>query len=403
MLTFIFIKKMYVTDLYKSIDHKKKIIYFGQTLDLDTGISINYSVGFQLAFQSSNRNGGINGYKLNIILYNDKYEPSSSSNNAKILIDYFNVLALIGSFGTPTTASILNDAIKSRPVPLIAPFTGSNIFRTDFNKYLILMNNSSEYEFKLYFENMKENNIQNVGIIYQNDIYGTSYYNSFIKDIIIKNVNLNIISTGTYERNSLDLDKCYNSLFHINNPYDYTEVINSDTLKKMDAVILFVSEKQISRILGYLKRVKPKLFIYYNFFVGTLSTNYKDLEKYNKENIFQSLLTPIELNKEYPELYKKLKDEIEIYQKKNNVVINHSQSLYQGFYSGLLICEVLKKYKNFDNLTRENFIDTFYNIQNFDIYGLKIGPFINNKSNVGFNKAFLNKLIDNKLKTIKII
>jgi branched-chain amino acid transport system substrate-binding protein len=403
IITLIIIKKLYVTDLYKSIDHQKKIIYFGQTLDLDIEISSNYSVGFQLAFQSNNRKGGINGYKLNIILYNDKYEPSASINNAKILIDYFNVLALIGSFGTPTTASILNDTIKSRPIPLIAPFTGSNIFRTDFNKYLILMNNSSEYEFKLYFENMKENNIQNVGIIYQNDIYGTSYYNSFVKDIIIKNINLNIISTGTYERNSVDLDKCYNSLFNINNPYDYVKVINSDTLKKMDAVILFVSEKQISRILGYLKRIKPKLFIYYNFFVGTLTTNYKDLEKYNKENIFQSLLTPIELNKDYPILYKKLKEEIEIYQKNNNATIHHSQSLYQGFYSGLLICEVLKRYQNFHNLTRENFIDTFYNIQDFDIYGLKIGPFINNKSNVGFNKAFLNKLVDNELKTIKTI
>ena len=403
ILTIIFIKKIYVTDLYKSIDHQKKIIYFGQTLDLDNEISGNYSVGFQLAFQCINRNGGVNGYKLNIILYNDKYEPVLASNNAKILVDYFNVLALIGTFGTPTTVSILNDTIKSRPIPLIGPFTASTVYRTEFNKYLIIMNSSFHSEFKLNFEHMKENNIKNIGIIYQNDIYGSSFYNSFIENIIMKNTNINIISTGTYERNSVDLDKCYQTLFNIKNPYDYSEVLNSDNLKKIDAVILFVTEKQISRILGYLKRIKPSIFIYYNFFVGNLNINYKDLDNYNRENIYQTLLTPVELSQNYPILYKKIKEEIDIYQKNNNIVIHESQTLYQGFYTGLLISEVLKKFKNFKKLNRENFIETFYNIQNFDIYGLKIGPFIDNKSNIGFNKAFLNKIVGDHLHTIKTI
>jgi hypothetical protein len=71
--------------------------------------------------------------------------------------------------------------------------------------------------------------------------------------------------------------------------------------------------------------------------------------------------------------------------------------LYQGFYTGLLIIDVLKKFNNFDNLTRENFINMFYSTQNFDIYGLKVGPFIEDKSNTGINYVSLNKIQNKKL------
>jgi len=404
IITIILNKKIYFTDVYKPIDHKKKIIYFGQTIDLENNdISTNYSIGFQLAFQSVNRVGGVNGYKLNIILYNDKYEPSLANINSKILIDYFNVLALIGTFGTPTTVSILNDTIKSRSIPLVGPFTASTVYRKDFNKYLILMNGSFQSEFKLILENIKENNIKNISIIYQNDIYGSSFYNSFVENIIKNKLDINILSTGTYERNSIELDKCYQTLFQVKNPYDYNEISKSDILKNTQSIILFVAEKQISRILGYLKRIKPDIFIYYNFFVGNLESNYNDLSNYNRDNIYQTLLTPVELRQTYPILYQKLLEEIKIYEKNNNVIIRESQTLYQGFYTGLLIIDVLQRFKNFHNLTRENFTNIFYSVQNFNIYGLKIGPFIENKKNVGINVGYLNKVEGNKLKTIKTI
>jgi len=117
---------------YESVDKKNKIIYFGQTLDLSNNkVSINYSQGYELAFNSINRIGGINGYKLKIILYDDKYEPELAYKNSKILVDYFNVLALIGPFGTPTTLSILNNTIKERPIPVIAPFSAGLSLESD--------------------------------------------------------------------------------------------------------------------------------------------------------------------------------------------------------------------------------------------------------------------------------
>ena len=84
-ITFIILKFSLKTDLYNSINFKDKIIYFGQTVDLGVNsVGTYYSNGFKLAFQTYNRKGGINGYQLNIILYNDGYDNSIALNNAKL-------------------------------------------------------------------------------------------------------------------------------------------------------------------------------------------------------------------------------------------------------------------------------------------------------------------------------
>ena len=396
LFTFIFVKRILIADLYHPIDKEHKIIYFGQTLDLENNdISINYSKGFQLAFQSVNRNGGINGYKLKIILYNDKYESSIALTNAKLLIDYYNVLALIGTFGTPTTVEILNECIKSRPIPLIGPFSSSPIIRKIFNKYLILLLGLTKLELDAITKNMIKNNVTNMSIIYQNDSYGIATYTALVQYILNQNLNINIISTGKYERNSVDLENTYKTLFNVKEPYNYDEYKNSTTLNQMQSVLIIASEKQIPYILAELKRIKPSLYLYYTFFAGTNISNYAYLDKYNSDNIYQTLLGPyLDMQNKYPDLYKKLQEEINYFHTTRplSTKIVDTQSLYQGFYTGLLIVDVLKKFDNFDKLDRETFINMFYKTQNFDINGLKIGPFIENKSNSGLNYISLNKI-----------
>ncbi len=401
LFTFLFVKRILITDLYHPIDKDHKIIYFGQTLDLENNdISIHYSKGFQLAFQSVNRLGGINGYKLKIILYNDKYESSIALTNAKLLIDYYNVLALIGPFGTPTTVEILNECIKGRPIPLIGPFSSSPIIRKMFNKYLILLLGSTNLEIKTITDNMIKNNVTNMSIIYQNDSYGIATYTALVQYILKNNLNINIVSTGKYERNSVDLENTYKTLFNVKDPFNYDEYKNSTTLNQIQSVLIVSSEKQIPLFLAELKRIKPSLYLYYTFFAGTNTSNYTYLNNYNSDNIYQTLLGPYnDIQSKYPDLYKKLQDETNYYQTNYPLLpkIVDTQSLYQGFYTGLLIVDVLKKFDNFENLNRESFINMFYNTQNFDISGLKIGPFIEDKSNTGINYVSLNKIQNKSL------
>ncbi len=404
IFTFIFVNYLVKRDIYSSIDHKKKIIYFGQTCDLENNkVSINYSKGFEIAFDYINRNGGINGYQLKIILYNDRYEPELASNNAKLLADYFNVLALIGPFGTPTTIAILDDAVAGRNIPVLFPFSAATSYREIFNKYLLLLNGTFYNEFDIMVNNFRKNNIKNVSIIYQDDTYGKSFYNSFIEYILKNNLDINILSSGSYKRNTVDLDESFRKIFQINDIHDYNDYRSSPVINDLQGVILFCAEQQISYLLGALKKIKPSLFIYYNFFVGNSNNNFKDLQYYNKSNIYQTLLSPNIKSNDH-QLYNLYKRELNNYNKdkKNKKKINEeSQGSYIGFYSGLLIGEVLKNFKDMNELNRDSFTDMFYKKQNFNIYGLKIGPFIDNESNVGLNYVSLNTLKGDNLVMIE--
>lgn len=392
-------------NIYEPIDLKKKLIFFGQTCDLENNkVSIDYSVGFQLAFNKINSNGGINGYKLKIILLNDKYETELSIKNAKLLIDYYNVLSLIGSFGTPTTVGILTDVIQDRPIPLIAPFSGGSAFRKKFNKNLIIMNASFYAEFILLCEHLINNKYFNISIIYQNDIYGQYSYYAFVDYFTDKKYPFNIISTGTHERNSKNIDDCLKDVFNVKNNYDYSEYNDSNLFfNKIQAVIIITAEKEIASLLVQLKKIKPSLAIYYNSFVGTNKANLQYLKLYNNDNIYQTLLSNKNLNN-YPILNNELLHEIEIYNKLNNKNINDTNaSLIQGFYNGLMIGKVLENFKyNMKDLNRESFINMFYKLKDIYIYDFKIGPFIMDKNNEGILYAELNKLQnDLTFKTIK--
>lgn len=388
----------------ESNNYKLKNIYFGQTIDLDNNIAKLYFKGFQLAFQSVNRKGGLKGYIINIVLLNDQYNKQLAVKNASLLVNYYNVLALIGTFGTSTIMEIINTIVNKKNVALIAPFSGSPLLRTSFNKNIILTSGSLIEEYDLLFKIFRQNKITNISIIYQNDEYGYSYLNSLTNYIITQKEKINIMSIASYERNSIFLYDTYKKLFQINKPY--LETYSDKNITQIQAIILFTTETQISSILGTLKKINPSVFIYYNFFVGNNILNYKVIEN-NSSNIYQTL-SSYNIQNKYPDLYNKFLEEVNYYNEfvkldeitSINKIDNFTNTLYQGFYSGLLIIEVLKSFDNLDTITRQTFIDRFYQIKNFDIYGLKIGPFEINKNNIGISYASINKVVDKKLVTI---
>ena len=389
----IMLKTINIT-IAEPIDHYNKIIYFGETCDLENNeTSKDYSKGFQLAFSSINRSGGINDYIIKLVLFNDKYETDLAIQNAKMLIDYYNVLAIVGTFGTPTTVGILQEAILDRPIPLVAPFTSDTSYRKYFNKYLITTNSSFYPEFDLIIKNMLTNSFINVSIIYQNDIYGNYFYNAFVDYVMEHNYPFNFISTGKYERNSDDLDDTFKSVFNVENPYNYSTYDKKQN--NIQAVILFTAEKECSSILGQLKKISPSIAIYYNFFVGTSELNLQYLESKNTDNIYQTLLSHSRLEK-YPKLKKSINHEITEYNKTNIIKItNLTSSLIQGFYSGILICNVLKNFKNMNEINRNTFVEMFYKMKTIDVYGLKMGPFVMGKNNEAIKYAELRQLQSN--------
>lgn len=369
---------------------KDNTISFGQTINENNSNSINYSEGIILGFQSFNRT---HPNKLNLILYNDQDEKDIAINNAKILINYFDVLGLIGIWGTTSTIGIYNNITKDRNIPLIGPYTGTPIIRRKYDKNLILLQGYALDEFKMMIKHMESNDINNLSFIYQNDDFGVSYFNSFTSYInnIYDSSNINIISKGTFERNSMNLYDCFKSLLNVNEPYDYNLYQYNNTLNNMEAVIVICSEMQVKDIINFLKKIKPELYIYLCSFTTSNSNTLKDIN--NKNNIYQTLLN-YDIKK-YPKLYKKFVDELNHYNSySTNKIKSITQCTYQGFYTGLLVGEVIKNFNNLSEINRKNFIDEFYKIKNFNLDGLKIGPFTS-ISNNGIDYVSFNKLDKN--------
>jgi len=178
-------------------------------------------------------------------------------------------------------------------------------------------------------------------------------------------------------------------------------VCSSDLI---DAIVLFAAEKEISTYLGALKRIKPDVAIYYNFFTGTRSSNLEYLPGVNTDHIYQSVLSlPID---DYPIIKGVLTEEIQSYNNSSHTKIDNdlNSSLIQGFYSGLMIGEVLKNFKDISEVNRESFTDMFYKMKMIDVYDVSIGPFELNVNSVGIRHGELNQLMpDLKFKTVKEI
>jgi ABC-type branched-subunit amino acid transport system substrate-binding protein len=77
-----------------------------------------------------NREGGVNGRPLRLIVLDDGYEPTRTAPNMRRLIEEEGVLAVIGNVGTPTAITSLPLAKKSGTL-LFAPFSGAGVLRQE--------------------------------------------------------------------------------------------------------------------------------------------------------------------------------------------------------------------------------------------------------------------------------
>ena len=83
---------------------------------------VSVCVRYLAAFGEANAAGGVNGRRLELVSYDDGYEPEMAIENTNHLIKDDLVFALIGEVGTPTSNAAQPIATEAN-VPFIGPFT----------------------------------------------------------------------------------------------------------------------------------------------------------------------------------------------------------------------------------------------------------------------------------------
>ena len=182
-----------------------KAILIGQSAALSgpaQELGLEMRLGAQLYFDQINTAGGVHGRKIELVSLDDGYEPERAAANTKKLIDEEKVLALFAYVGTPTSAAALPVFTEAK-VPFIGAFTGAELLRSPFNRYIFNVRASYFDETEKIVEHLTTTGITKIAVFYQNDAYGKAGLAGMEKALSKR--NLKIAATATVERNSTDV------------------------------------------------------------------------------------------------------------------------------------------------------------------------------------------------------
>ena len=156
--------------------------------------------GILAAFAEANKAGGVHGRRLELVSYDDGYEPTNAIVNTRRLIEDDHVFALIGEVGTPTSRAVQPIATAAR-VPFIGPFTGAGFLRDPQLHNVINIRASYEQETEAWIRYLVDDlGLGRVAILYQDDSFGRVGLAGVVKALDRRGMAL--IAEGTYMRNT---------------------------------------------------------------------------------------------------------------------------------------------------------------------------------------------------------
>lgn len=150
-------------------------ILFGQSAAFEgpaSALGLEMRRGILAAFAEVNAAGGVAGRQLELVSYDDGYEPERAVANTLRLLQEDRVFALIGPVGTPTSAAAAPLAVAAG-VPLIGPFTGAEFLRDPELATVVNLRASYFQETARIVEWLVgERELSRIAVLYQDDSYG---------------------------------------------------------------------------------------------------------------------------------------------------------------------------------------------------------------------------------------
>jgi ABC-type branched-subunit amino acid transport system substrate-binding protein len=301
-------------------------------------------LGATLYFNQVNAHGGVNGRKIVLKTLDDGYEPPRAVANTKQLLEQDKVFALFGYVGTPTSSAAMPIFTEAK-VPFFGAFTGAELLRQPFNRYIFNVRASYYDETDKIVEQVVSTGGKNIAVFYQNDGYGQAGLKGV--EIAMTKRNMKISATGTVERNTVDVGGAVKG-------------INSAS---PDAVVMIGAYKACAEFIRQMKKAGAGSTFYNVSFVGAKAL----ADELGKEGpgvaISQVVPFPwapsIPVVKEYQQLSAKAGHK------------DYNFSAVEGFVAAKIFVEGLKRAGK--DLNREKFIDALERMGDVDIGGFFAG------------------------------
>src|SRR5687767_9421301 len=303
-------------------------------------LGIQMRNGIKAYFDYVNEKGGVHGRKLQLVAEDDKYEASVAPGVSKKLIESHKVFALLGYVGTPTAAAHLPVVIQAK-VPLVGLFTGAEILRDPFSRYIFHVRASYYDETEKIVEQVVSTGGRKISVFYQADAYGEAGRKG--AELALERRKMKIHSSGTVERNTVAVEEAAKAI-HASQP---------------DAVVMVSAYTSIAAFVRAMQKQGSGATFYNVSFV--VSKALADALGKDGVGVAISQVVPfpwgtaVPVVKEYQQLAKK------------GGFTDYNFSALEGYLTAKVMVEGLKRTGK--NLTREGFIDSMEKMGDVDLGG----------------------------------
>ena len=290
-----------------------------------------------------NKNGGVNGRRIELTSLDDVFDPKKAAANAKTLIEEKKVFALFLTRGTPHAEAIL-PLLKANGVPLIAPSTGAQLLHDPVNPLIFNVRAKYQLEAEKGIVQLSSMGIQRIGVIHVDDSFGKDALAGAVRGFSEAGVK----PTGiwSYDRTTPKFETAVASLLATN----------------PQAAVLLGSGNHVAEIVKQIRAKKSTVQLMTlsnnasSAFVKSLGANAHGVIVTQVFPNPKMATTPIavqmqKLAKETP-----------------GAIVSHAAM--EGFAAAKVLVEGLKRAGK--KLTRESFVAGLNDLKGFDLGGLKL-------------------------------
>jgi ABC-type branched-subunit amino acid transport system substrate-binding protein len=183
-------------------------IKLGQTQPFSGPVSAASAEGRSSAayFDMINAQGGINGRNVKLIALDDGFVPPRTVEQTRRLVEEDNVLAMVGSLGSPTQA-VVQKYLNAKKVPQLLIISGAKRFNDPKNfPWTVSFYSNFTVESKAYAQYiLREKPNAKIAVLYQNDEFGKDYYEGFKEGLGAAGVKL-IVADAAFETTDPTVD-----------------------------------------------------------------------------------------------------------------------------------------------------------------------------------------------------
>lgn len=323
-----------------------------------------------------NEQGGVHGRQINIVSYDDHYDPPLCVSNTQRLIINDEVFSLFCYVGTPTTVKVI-PLVEEARIPLLGAYSGANALREPFHPYIFNIRASYYQETEeLVRRYVEELGIRRFAVFYQYDAFGFDGLKG--TEIALRKHGLAPVARGSYKRGTLDVE----------------EGLSRIAASGAEAVIIIGSYTPSARFIRLCHEQGFRPIFHNVAFVG--AEELSRLLGSGRQKVFVTQVVPPVVPLEESEQLSGVAEYVALLaryypgEKPNSVGL-------EGFINARVLVEALRRSGR--DITREKFIDAVESIREFSI-GMDNPLSFSQTDHQGSDRVYFLQLKDGRFEVV---